>query len=91
MSYFGRLNYTYAGRNISSKALSARTYSAFGVNRQFGNFPSVSAGWEMTKEDFMQGIHWLDYLKIRGSYGQVGNSGNINDYASLNLYAGATY
>jgi len=91
MSYFGRLNYTYAGKYFIEGSFRRDGYSAFGVNRQFGNFPSVSAGWEMTKEDFMQGIHWLDYLKIRGSYGQVGNSGNINDYASLNLYAGATY
>ncbi|HXO77340.1 MAG TPA: SusC/RagA family TonB-linked outer membrane protein, partial [Puia sp.] len=91
ISYFGRLNYSYAGKYFIEGAFRRDGYSAFSTKYQFGNFPSVSAGWEVTKEKFMQSIHWLDYLKVRGSYGQVGNSGGIADYAALTLYTGATY
>lgn len=91
ISYFGRLNYAYAGKYFIEGSFRRDGYSAFGANYRFGNFPSVSAGWEVTKEKFMQGIHWLDYLKIRGSYGQVGNSGGITDYAAQTLYGGAAY
>jgi TonB-linked SusC/RagA family outer membrane protein len=91
ISYFGRLNYTYAGKYFIEGSFRRDGYSAFGPNFQFGNFPSVGAGWEVTKEKFMQGLHWLDYLKVRGSYGQVGNSGGIADYAARTLYGGAGY
>ena len=91
ISYFGRLNYTYAGKYFIEGSFRRDGYSAFGLNKRFGNFPSVSAGWEMTKEKFMENIHWLDYLKVRGSYGQVGSFGNITDYAALTLYNGASY
>ena len=91
ISYFGRVNYAYAGKYFIEGGFRRDGYSAFGANYQFGNFPSVSVGWEMTKEDFMQGISWLSYLKIRGSYGQVGNSSIIGDYAARTLYAGAAY
>jgi len=91
ISYFGRLNYSYAGKYILEGSFRRDGFSGFGANVQFGNFSSASAGWEVTKEDFMEGLHWLDYLKIRGSYGQVGNSRGISDFAALTLYGGAAY
>lgn len=91
ISYFGQLNYSYAGKYFVEGAIRRDGYSGFGVNNRFGNFPSVSLGWELTKEKFMQDIRWLDYLKVRGSYGTVGNSRGVAEYAALTLYGGAAY
>lgn len=91
MSYFGRASYTYKGKYIAEFSFRADAYSAFGENHQWGYFPSVSLGWEMTKEDFLQDVSWLRYLKLRGSYGEVGNSRIRNPYASQTLYAGSAY
>jgi len=91
ISYFGRLNYSFAGKYFVEGSLRRDGFSSFGANNQFGNFFSASVGWELTKEDFMKGMTWLDYLKIRGSYGQVGNSSGIATYAGLTTYGGAAY
>ncbi|HEY4148066.1 MAG TPA: TonB-dependent receptor [Chitinophagaceae bacterium] len=91
ISYFGRLNYSYAGKYFIEGSLRRDGYSGFGSNYQFGNFPSISLGWEVTKENFMSHIAWLDYLKIRGSYGQVGNSNGVGPYSALTLFSGAAY
>lgn len=96
ISYFGRLNYSYAGKYFVEGAFRRDGFSGFGAANQFGNFPSISAGWEVTKEKFIQGVTWLDYLKVRGSYGQVGNApiqaNPVNgNFLPLNLYAGGAY
>lgn len=93
ISYFGRLNYSYAGKYSIEGSFRRDGYSAFGVGKQYGNFPGVSVGWEVTKENFIENLNlkWLDYLKVRGSYGEVGNSAGLADYAALTLYSGASY
>jgi TonB-linked SusC/RagA family outer membrane protein len=91
MSYFGRAGYSYFNKYLLEFSLRADAYSAFGVDNQWGYFPSVSLGWEATREKFLQDIQWLNYLKLRGSYGQVGNSRIRNPYASQTLYAGSAY
>lgn len=91
MSYFGRASYSYKTKYIMELSLRSDTYSAFGENHQRGYFPSISLGWELTKENFMEDISWLKYLKLRGSYGEVGNSRIRNPYASQTLYAGSAY
>ncbi|RFM29894.1 SusC/RagA family TonB-linked outer membrane protein [Deminuibacter soli] len=91
ISYFGRLNYSYAGKYMIEASFRRDGYSAFATDHRFGNFPSVSAGWEITKEAFMQNIKWLNFLKLRGSYGQVGNSGGIKAYAARTLFGGRSY
>jgi TonB-linked SusC/RagA family outer membrane protein len=91
MSYFGRINYSYAGKYYVEGAFRRDGYSGFGANNRFGNFPSVGLGWELSKEKFMETFTWLEYLKIRGSYGQVGNSAGVGPYAALTLYGGAAY
>lgn len=90
-SYFGRLSYSFNGKYFIEGAVRRDSYSGFGTNNKWGTFPSVSAGWEVTKEKFMNNIKWLNYLKIRGSYGEVGNSRGIGPYASRALYGGAVY
>lgn len=91
ISYFGRLNYSFQGKYFIEGAFRRDAFSGFGANNQFGNFPSVSIGWEVTKESFMSGVKWLDYLKLRGSLGTVGNRRGIGDFASRTLYSGAAY
>lgn len=81
ISYFGRLNYDYAGKYLLSGTLRRDATSQFGPDYRIGYFPSVSAGWRISSEDFFN-ITWIDDLKIRASYGELGNSafGGAYDY-----------
>ena len=90
-SYFGRLSYNYASKYFLEGSYRRDAFSGFGANNKWGYFPGVSAGWEVTKESFMQRIKALNYLKIRGSYGTVGNNAGISSYAARPLFSGAVY
>jgi TonB-dependent starch-binding outer membrane protein SusC len=86
LSYIGRLNYNYDNKYLLSFAFRRDGSSRFGPNNKFGNFPSVSLGWVVSDEEFMKNITPVSFLKIRGSYGKVGNN-DIGDYryiSSLN-------
>ncbi len=73
-SFFGRVNYNYNEKYMASLIMRADGSSVFARGHRWGYFPSVSAGWVMTNEDFMKPTSsWLDFLKIRGSWGQNGN------------------
>ena len=73
-SVFGRLNYNYDERYMLELTLRRDGSSNFGRNNQYAYFPSVSAGWTLTNEPFMENKPgWLDFLKVRGSWGQNGN------------------
>lgn len=82
LSYIGRLNYNYADKYLISLAYRRDGSSKFGSNTKWGNFPAVSAGWVVSEEKFMKKIDKISFLKIRGSYGKVGNN-NIGDYTYL--------
>ena len=73
ISYFGKVNYNYDDRYLLSLTMRYDGSSRFGKNNRFGMFPSVSAAWRISQEKFMQGIGWLDNLKLRASWGQTGN------------------
>ena len=76
LSYFGRINYDWNETYMLSLILRADGSSNFAPNHRWGWFPSVSAGWVVTNEKFMQPTSsWLDFLKIRASWGQNGNEG----------------
>lgn len=72
ISYFGRLNYDYQNRYLASFSARRDGSSAFGVDKKFANFYAGSVGWVVTSEKFFQS-KFIDYLKIRGSYGSTGN------------------
>ena len=73
-SVFGRLNYNYDERYMLELTLRRDGSSNFGRNNQYAYFPSVSAGWTLTNEAFMENKPgWFDFLKVRGSWGQNGN------------------
>ncbi|WP_294311654.1 SusC/RagA family TonB-linked outer membrane protein [uncultured Chryseobacterium sp.] len=71
-SFFGRINYDYAGKYLLNGSIRRDGSSNFNVNRN-EIFPSVSAGWVVSKEDFMSNQNVFDLLKFRGSWGRTGN------------------
>lgn len=80
LSAFGRVNYDYAGKYLLQVSVRRDGSSIFGKNNQFGVFPSVSAGWNLHKESFMSNLSWLNALKLRASYGELGNEGALGYY-----------
>ncbi len=86
MSYLGRLTYNYDSKYLLTVNFRADGSSKLDPNHRWGYFPSASAAWRMSAEDFMKGIEWIDDLKIRGGWGQVGNQSGIGDYAYLQRY-----
>ena len=86
VSFFGKVNYTYADKYMTSVTVRRDGSSRFGHNNQYGTFPSVSLGWRITQEDFMKKTgDWLDDLKLRYSWGQTGNQ-EISNTARYTLY-----
>ena len=86
VSFFGKVNYTYADRYMASLTVRRDGSSRFGHNNQYGTFPSVSAGWRISEEKFMKPANkWLDNLKLRYSWGQTGNQ-EISNTARYTLY-----
>ena len=86
-SYFGRLNYDYAGKYLLEATLRRDGSSRFGSNDRWGNFPAVSVGWRISEEGFMAGIKdWVEDLKIRGGYGVSGND-EIGDYNGFSTFS----
>ena len=82
ISYLGRLNYDYKEKYILSVAFRRDGCSRFGSNAKVANFPSVSVGWIASDEPFMEKYDKVSHLKLRGSYGLVGNY-NIGNYTYL--------
>ncbi|MCC8117834.1 MAG: TonB-dependent receptor [Bacteroidales bacterium] len=78
-SFFGRLNYAFDSRYLLTATLRADGSSKFGSNHKWGYFPSVALAWRANQEHFLQDLSWLNNLKVRLGYGQVGNS-NISTY-----------
>jgi TonB-linked SusC/RagA family outer membrane protein len=75
MSYFGRVDYDYKGRYLLEGNIRDDGSSKFSGSNKWGIFPSFSAGWRATEEPFVKALNltWLDNLKFRGSWGQLGN------------------
>lgn len=78
-SYFGRVNYDYAGRYLFEANVRADGSSKFAAGHRWGVFPSFSAGWRISEESFMKKVEWLDNLKLRASWGKLGNH-RTSDY-----------
>ena len=73
ISFFASANYGYANKYFASGTIRADGSSRFGPNNKWGYFPSVSGGWVMSKEKFMENAKWISNLKWRASWGQSGN------------------
>ena len=80
VSYFGRFGWNWKETYMLNATLRADGSSKFARGNRYGVFPSISAGWTLSNEKFMENTqNWLDYLKLRASWGQVGNQ-NIDNY-----------
>ena len=90
ISYAGRLNYNYANRYYLQATLRRDGLSSLPEANRWGTFPGVSVGWTVSEEGFMSGATSVNDLKIRGSYGKVGNV-SIGNYPYLGLYGAAKY
>ncbi|MGH2565802.1 MAG: SusC/RagA family TonB-linked outer membrane protein, partial [Ginsengibacter sp.] len=72
-SYFGRVNYSYKDRYLLTASMRAYGSSKFSEENRWGYFPSIGAGWIISQENFMKNVKFLDNLKLRGSWGKIGN------------------
>ncbi|WP_449048138.1 SusC/RagA family TonB-linked outer membrane protein [Parapedobacter sp.] len=72
-SYIGRLNYTFSDKYIAEFSFRYDGNYKFAPGHQWGFFPSGSAAWRLSQEDFLRHVQWLTELKLRGSYGTTGN------------------
>lgn len=91
-SLFARLNYSYKDKYIFSANVRGDQYSALKIKR--GTFYGLSVGWEIAKEDFWQNSNIskvVNSLRLRGSYGKVGNTAGIGDFGALSFYTSSLY
>ena len=84
LSFLGRVNYNYKGTYLLTVNFRADGSSKFGKNNRFGYFPSFSLGWRISDEAFVQGIDFINDLKLRGGWGMLGNQNSLPNYAFAN-------
>jgi TonB-dependent starch-binding outer membrane protein SusC len=82
LSYFARIGYNFKETYLLNATFRADGSSRFAPDNRWGYFPSVSAGWVVSNENFLSNVSWLDFLKLRASWGQVGNL-NVGFYQYL--------
>lgn len=91
-SYFGRINLVWDDKYMLEANLRADGSSKFAPNERWGYFPSVSAGWRISQEKFMEDYQdWLSSLKLRASYGSLGNNATTTYYMWQSLYSATNY
>ena len=87
LSYIGRINYSYANKYLFEFLLRSDASTKFAPKNYWGTFPSVSAGWVLSEEDwFQKSVKWLDYFKIRASFGLTGRD-NTDPWQWMQVYA----
>jgi TonB-linked SusC/RagA family outer membrane protein len=89
-SFFGRGNYDYQGKYLLEASFRYDASSRFPTDNRWAFFPSVSGGWRISEEAFLSTTGWLDELKVRGSWGQLGNQ-NIGNYPYQNNLSAVDY
>jgi len=90
-SFFSRLKYDYNGKYYVEGSFRRDGSSRFHPDNRWGNFWSVGGTWIINKENFLKNATWIDNLKLRASYGQVGNDGSAGYYSYMSLYSKDTY
>lgn len=85
-SLFARANYTFNDKYIVTGVVRRDGSSRFGANNRYGVFPAFSAAWRLSSEEFMKSIPFITELKIRGGYGLMGNSNNVDPNNQYSLY-----
>jgi TonB-linked SusC/RagA family outer membrane protein len=93
-SFFARADYNYDSKYILAGTIRRDGSSIFYPGQRWGTFPSVSAAWRVSQEDFLKSVSWINDLKLRASYGEAGSLNNDNASSAYSLYAqgtGASY
>ncbi len=85
-SQFGRINYSLLDKYIVTGVLRRDGSSRFGASNRYGVFPALSAAWRISGEDFMKNVPFITDLKIRGGWGQMGNSNNVDPNNQYTLF-----
>ena len=93
LSYFGRLQYNYAGKYLFEANVRRDASSRFPKDSRWGTFPAFSAGWRISEEAFMKNIDWLSNLKLRLGWGKTGNEelSSTDLYPAVPTYAYGSY
>jgi TonB-linked SusC/RagA family outer membrane protein len=86
ISFYGRVSYSYNSKYMLQATIRRDGSSVFGKDHQWGTFPSVSAAWNITEEDFMKNQHIFDNLKLRLGYGVSGNALGFGAYSAVATY-----
>lgn len=87
-SFFARLDYNFKGKYYLEASLRADGSSKFGTNNRWGYFPSIGVAWRLKDENFLANVRDLSDLKLRASYGILGNQDGINNFAARGLWSG---
>jgi TonB-linked SusC/RagA family outer membrane protein len=92
-SFLSRLTYNYRGKYLLSAAVRSDGSSRFGSQNRWGTFPSASAGWVVSDEEFLRSVQPISFAKLRASYGITGNNniGNYTQYALINNTVNAAF
>ena len=86
-SIFSRIDYSYNDKYLLGFTIRRDGFSAFGPDKKYGVFPALALGWRVSQENFMKDVSWVNDLKIRGSYGIMGNKEGINPTNSYSTYS----
>ncbi len=90
-SYFGRINYKFRGKYLLGLSGRYDGSSVFGIDKRWGFFPAASVGWVISEEGFLNGNRTLSFLKLRGSYGQLGNALGFGNYEAQPAFTVGRY
>ena len=85
VSFMLRAQYNFADRYLLNVAYRCDGSSRFGADSKWGHFPSVAGAWRINQEDFLKDVSWINNLKLRASYGIVGNQNGIDNYTILGV------
>ena len=90
LSYLARVNYDFGGKYLISASIRRDGSSLFAPGKKWGTFPAVSVGWRISEEAFMKEIASVNELKLRASYGLVGNISGLPNYAWQSVIGAST-
>lgn len=91
VGFFGRVNYSFDSKYFAQLILRREGSSRFGDNNKWGNFPAASVGWNISEENFLNDVDYINNLKLRVGYGVTGNQGIPNYQSIVSLGTGGVY
>lgn len=91
LSYFGRVNYKFSNKYLLGLSARVDGSSVFGSDKRYGFFPAASVGWVMSEEKFLRNSKSISFLKLRASYGSLGNQQGFGNYAWRGVFNTSRY